>query len=81
MAIEVNAVAVVVGAIVVIGAAFMDDRPRSMPMRSCICSQPRPSRTHSTTWSAPTTPSGNQAGTRSGSSTNGVMTLHVHAPS
>src|SRR5690606_6734964 len=62
VAIDVSAVAVVVGATVVIGAASSEVSPRSRWLRCCICSQPRPSRTSSTIWRAPATPAGNHWG-------------------
>ena len=62
VAIELSAVAVVVGATVVIAWPSSADSVGSSDPCSSICSQPRPSSTSSTTWSAAATGAGIHGG-------------------
>ena len=62
MAIELSAVAVVVGATVVIAWPVIADSVGSSGRCSCSCSQPSPSSTSSTTWSAAATGAGIHGG-------------------
>ena len=75
-----SAVAVVDGATVVI------DRPSIVAMvgtrasRACNCSQPRPSTTNSTTWSASASNGGTHGGSSSGGPSNAGTMLVMQGP-
>ena len=58
---EVSAVAVVDGATVVIDRPSIAAMVGTVDSRACSCSQPRPSTTNSTTWSASASNAGNHA--------------------
>ena len=78
--IDVSAAAVVDGTIVVIGPPAIEHSVGARERRSWSCSQPSPSSTSSTTWSASTAGAGSQAGA-SGHSRRAGTTFAMQAPS
>jgi hypothetical protein len=71
---------VVEGATVVTGPPAMAASVGARSSRSWSCSQPSPSTTNSTTWCAPATPAGIQAGVSSGGPSSAGTMFAMQAP-
>ena len=77
---DVRAVAVVDGTTLAMGPPAMPQSVGASSRRACSWSQPSPSSTRSTTWSASSAAAGNQGGASVPGSSRAGTTFEMHAP-